>query len=411
MFDFDYSPGSYIIEDDYRRNCYLEGYSAAINGKEPDTSPYILVGKSRPSSRDGQRALYWNLGFIDGKRRRSPETDAEVQAMAWKPYTGPKGGKGWINTNDPDDIRYQVEKPVDITAPKPKTQPKQGWLDPFAFNKSKPSESYDDEPEDDHPLYKNLPEDLKYLAKEHKAKKRQPWEYSGLWSSKPKEPPKQPDPVQATEKMRNLVQNSPNLKFDNRPIIGLILNGIPLAKYTPKDSDWKDKDRLADIDEPEFEAKVIKTKGVRKNPFTGEETEYTYERKLNRSTGCVIIEPDGRVWTFAPSGGFGGVKNSFPKGRIDEGYEPQENAMKEVWEETGLKVKIVDFIGDYERSTSVSRYYLAERIGGTPWDFGWETEAVSLATPKNTEAKLNVPIDKQILADALKKHKARQPKE
>lgn len=94
--------------------------------------------------------------------------------------------------------------------------------------------------------------------------------------------------------------------------------------------------------------------------------------------GVVIEEPDGRVWLCAPTNGFGGYFASWPKGTAEEGLSLQANAIKEAFEETGLKVKIVGFIGDFHRTTSVARMYLAVRVGGDPSDCGWESQAVHL---------------------------------
>jgi ADP-ribose pyrophosphatase YjhB (NUDIX family) len=80
----------------------------------------------------------------------------------------------------------------------------------------------------------------------------------------------------------------------------------------------------------------------------------------------VIREKDGRVWLMRPSKGFGGYDQTFPKGGLEDGLTPQENAIKEAYEETGLKVKITGFAGDHEGDTTVSRFYFAEREGGDP---------------------------------------------
>lgn len=76
------------------------------------------------------------------------------------------------------------------------------------------------------------------------------------------------------------------------------------------------------------------------------------------------------------------------------------NALKEVYEETGLLVKFHGFIGDYDRTTSRTRYYLAKRIDGTPSDMGFESQSVKLANI--TEAKRLLPnaVDIAILRDA-----------
>jgi ADP-ribose pyrophosphatase YjhB (NUDIX family) len=117
----------------------------------------------------------------------------------------------------------------------------------------------------------------------------------------------------------------------------------------------------------------------------------------------VIVESDGRVWVVEPKGHFGGYEHTFPKGGVSKGLTLQQTAMKEVWEESGLKVEILDTIGDFKGTTSTTRYYLAKRTGGAPWMFGEETATVNLASLDDVEKLLNVQRDKDILAVAKKK--------
>lgn len=97
-----------------------------------------------------------------------------------------------------------------------------------------------------------------------------------------------------------------------------------------------------------------------------------------RGAGVVVVEPDGRVWTVSPSNRFGGYKNTFPKGGAEEGVNLQATAIKEAYEESGLKVAITGYLTDVERTTSMVRYYRAERVGGDPTEMGWESQAVHL---------------------------------
>lgn len=129
------------------------------------------------------------------------------------------------------------------------------------------------------------------------------------------------------------------------------------------------------------------------------------EQDQRLASGIIIMEPDGRIWLTKPKGGFGGYDYSFPKGGVDEGLSPQANSIKEAFEETGLKAKITGYHGDYEGDTSVSRYYLGEREGGSPTDAGWESEAVVLATLEQAAGLLNRTRDKQILLDLVKRSK------
>lgn len=96
------------------------------------------------------------------------------------------------------------------------------------------------------------------------------------------------------------------------------------------------------------------------------------------ASGVVVVEDDGRVWVVSPSNAFGGYVNTFPKGKLDRGLSLRGNALKEGFEESGLQLVLTGFLCDSIRSTSVTRYYLARRVGGHPASMGWETQSVNL---------------------------------
>jgi ADP-ribose pyrophosphatase YjhB (NUDIX family) len=114
------------------------------------------------------------------------------------------------------------------------------------------------------------------------------------------------------------------------------------------------------------------------------------------ASGVVVLEPDGRVWVVAPTNGFGGTRRTFPKGSREFGLSLQANAIKECFEESGLKVEIDSFLGDVVRTTSVARYYLARRVGGTPADMSWESQAVHLVPVADLEKFLDRGDDRHI---------------
>jgi ADP-ribose pyrophosphatase YjhB (NUDIX family) len=159
------------------------------------------------------------------------------------------------------------------------------------------------------------------------------------------------------------------------------LNGVPLKPWKPPaDDKWADVEgQMPGLVEP-----PLVTKG--KKP----------------GSGVLIVEPDGRVWLAKPKGAYGGYKHTFPKGSQEKGLSLQANAIKEAYEETGLKVRITGHAGDFEGDTSVARYYTAVREGGTPLDHGWESEAVVLAPKGKLGQFLNKQRDKDIANAHLK---------
>jgi ADP-ribose pyrophosphatase YjhB (NUDIX family) len=121
------------------------------------------------------------------------------------------------------------------------------------------------------------------------------------------------------------------------------------------------------------------------------------------ASGAVVVEADGRVWVVSPSNQFGGYVNTFPKGKVDakEEINLRANALKEVFEESGLRVALTGFLCDSVRSTSVTRYYLARRVGGSPAAMGWESEAVHLV-PQAQLSEFVTHANDQGILEALK---------
>lgn len=160
-------------------------------------------------------------------------------------------------------------------------------------------------------------------------------------------------------------------------------NGIPFSpwRYHPATaSGWLECDSLM----PELDENPLQAKNGKKT-----------------SAGIVVAEPDGRVWVVHPTNGFGGYHATFPKGRVDPGMTLHATAIKECFEESGLHARITGVLGDFERTTTVMRLYLGERIGGTPSECGWESQAVSLVPVAKLAKLLNGAADKPVIAALL----------
>jgi ADP-ribose pyrophosphatase YjhB (NUDIX family) len=157
-----------------------------------------------------------------------------------------------------------------------------------------------------------------------------------------------------------------------------------------------------------------KLNGVAFKPWTPPTTAAGWEKEANSApmfqapkmaappkgkqaaSGVIVHEPDGRVWVIHPKGAYGGYEATMPKGGQEQDLSLRANAIKEAFEESGLRVQLTGHAADIERDTSLARYYHAKRIGGTPDAHGRESEKVSLVEPHDIGKYLQHPNDKKL---------------
>jgi len=162
------------------------------------------------------------------------------------------------------------------------------------------------------------------------------------------------------------------------------LNGIAFKEWKPPaDGDWNEVDGQTDIEDEAPLPDSAKGKQL--------------------ASGLIIREKDGRVWLVQPKNAFGGYSSTFPKGRVEPSLSLQANAIKEAFEETGLKGRITGLAGDREGDATLTRYYLADREAGDPSKPGPESEGVVLAPPQKLKGFLNrerdLKLAKEIVGD------------
>lgn len=100
---------------------------------------------------------------------------------------------------------------------------------------------------------------------------------------------------------------------------------------------------------------------------------------------------------------------SLPKGTPDGDETPEQTALREVNEETGLEVRILDTIGDIHyrfvrggrRIDKTVHYYLMEATGGDLADHDHEFEEVRWFELAEAESVMRFPTERDILARAL----------
>ena len=160
-------------------------------------------------------------------------------------------------------------------------------------------------------------------------------------------------------------------------VVPAALNGIALAP-------WLDAPTSADG----WEAIAV-TMPIAEQPFD-------CPAGFKPAAGALVLEPDGRAWCVAPTGGFGGHEFTLPKGRTD-GRSLAATALVEVFEESGLRARLLAFLCDVTRKETFTRFFLAERIGGSPADLTWESQAAVLAPLADLRAMLTHPGDQAVL--------------
>jgi 8-oxo-dGTP diphosphatase len=101
--------------------------------------------------------------------------------------------------------------------------------------------------------------------------------------------------------------------------------------------------------------------------------------------GGVVVRADGCVLLREPTDHYDEYVWTFPKGKLDPGESPEDCALREVLEETGVRARIVRRIpGDFAGGTSVNRYFLMEPIEETG---KWDSETVSIRWVTSAEAR------------------------
>lgn len=101
---------------------------------------------------------------------------------------------------------------------------------------------------------------------------------------------------------------------------------------------------------------------------------------------------------------------SWPKGKLDPGEEWQVAAVREVWEETGLRVRLGVPLPDSEYKVAGAshrkrvRYWAAEITGGSG-KLQHEVDAVAWLTPEAARKRLSYDRDREQLDALVKAHR------
>ena len=128
-----------------------------------------------------------------------------------------------------------------------------------------------------------------------------------------------------------------------------------------------------------------------------------------KAYGGVIINDQGKILLRKPSNHFDDYIWTFPKGRQQTDETPEEAALREVLEETGIKAEIKDRLpGVYQGGTTETIFFLMTLIEDTG-KFDGETQSIRWVNPEEAKVLISEttnPIglkrDLRVLEDALR---------
>jgi 8-oxo-dGTP pyrophosphatase MutT (NUDIX family) len=107
---------------------------------------------------------------------------------------------------------------------------------------------------------------------------------------------------------------------------------------------------------------------------------------MQKAYGGVVINDQGKVLIREPKGHYDGYVWTFAKGIPEKGESPEQTALREVIEESGIAAEIlVKIPGSFLGSTTDNEYFLMRSLQDRG-NFGNETQAVRWVTQREAEA-------------------------
>lgn len=106
---------------------------------------------------------------------------------------------------------------------------------------------------------------------------------------------------------------------------------------------------------------------------------FDIEEYSPKSYGGLIIS-DNKVLLREPTNHFGGYVWTFPKGESNKGEKPEETALREVFEETGIRGKIIKFIDIPFTGDSSDAYFFIMKPLYQTGTFDFETTNIKWVT-------------------------------
>jgi 8-oxo-dGTP diphosphatase len=134
--------------------------------------------------------------------------------------------------------------------------------------------------------------------------------------------------------------------------------------------------------------------------------------RTQHSSGGVIFRRRGGGVEIAMIAVKGGAAWCLPKGMVDRGESPEETALREVWEETGLSGRIVGKVGSIsywyfmrEKNAKCKKtvdFYLMEYVDGKTSDHDHEVEDSCWFPIEEARGKASYRGDREMIEKARK---------
>ena len=136
--------------------------------------------------------------------------------------------------------------------------------------------------------------------------------------------------------------------------------------------------------------------GMKGEPAPAPASDYPWPATLPRgkkvACGGVVLDPAGNVLVRELRNHYGGYVWNFAKGRSDPGLTPEQTALRETREGTGVEAIIVCPIpGELVGGTTINRYFLMQASAGPSAETPdcLETRSILWVTPEMSEGSLS----------------------
>ena len=116
---------------------------------------------------------------------------------------------------------------------------------------------------------------------------------------------------------------------------------------------------------------------------------------MKKAYGGVLIDRDRNVLLREPSGHYKGHVWTFAKGGPDLGEVPEQTALREVFEETGVRGAIMAKLpGSFDASITSNEFFLMAPVEDTG-HFDWETLRVKWVTREEARQMISLTTRKK----------------